>query len=71
MEFNTTIGITRDEVDEVESRLDELGDWCTSHLTHFGSCAIVMQAVIDKLDEITEFLDKAEDEANWVDADNE
>lgn len=39
------------DLEEIESRYDELAKWCTTKFSSFAACALVLQTVMDKVDE--------------------
>lgn len=56
------VSINRVDIQEVEDRMDELTAWLLSHYVSIGACAIVLQAIFDKIDKLKENFDENEEE---------
>lgn len=57
-EDNMTIEIDSRDIEEIENNFDDLGKWLTKHFTRFGAQAVVLSAVIEKVEELKEELAK-------------
>lgn len=59
-EDNMTIEIDSRDIEEIENNFDDLAGWLTEHFTRFGAQAVVLSAVIEKVEELKEELAKEE-----------
>lgn len=59
-EDNMTIEIDSRDIEEIENNFDDLGKWLTEHFARFGAQAVVLSAVIEKVEELKEELAKEE-----------
>lgn len=48
------------EYDAIENNFDDLGKWLTEHFTRFGAQAVVLSAVIEKVEELKKELAEEE-----------
>lgn len=46
------IEITKADVAEIDRKLPKLAAWLTENFSSFNTCAIILSAVYDKVDEI-------------------
>lgn len=60
-EDNMTIEIDSRDIEEIEKNIGILSEWLRSHYTRFGAQAIVLTAVLDKVEELKEVLAQEED----------
>lgn len=60
-ENNMTIEIDSRDIEEIENNFDNLGKWLTEHFTRFGAQAVVLSAIIEKIEELKEELAKEKD----------
>lgn len=59
-EDNMTIEIDSRDIEEIENNFDNLAKWLTEHFTSFAAQAVVLSAVIEKVEELKEELVKEE-----------
>lgn len=59
-EDNMTIEIDSRDIEEIENNFDDLGKWLTEHFTRFGAQAVVLSAVIEKVEELKKELAEEE-----------
>lgn len=59
-EDNMTIEIDSRDIEEIENNFDDLSKWLTEHFARFGAQAVVLSAVIEKVEELKEELSKEE-----------
>lgn len=59
-EDNMTIEIDSRDIEEIENNFDDLSKWLTEHFARFGAQAVVLSAVIEKVEELKEELAKEE-----------
>lgn len=57
---NMTIEIDIRDVEEIERNIEILAEWIMNHYTRIGAQAIVLTAILDKVDELKEELAKEE-----------
>ena len=55
------VSIDREDIEEIESKLSELTHWLTGHFVNIGAVALVLDAVIKRVEEVKEKLDETED----------
>lgn len=57
------VQIDREVLDEVEDTVtaDEFVQYLLSHTVNFGSCALIVQTILDKVTELREKLDNEEE----------
>lgn len=55
---NMTIEIDSRDIEEIENNFDDLGKWLTEHFTRFGAQAVVLSAIIEKVEELKKELTK-------------
>lgn len=60
-ENNMTIEIDSRDIEEIENNFDNLGKWLTEHFTRFGAQAVILSAIIEKIEELKEELAKEKD----------
>lgn len=60
-EDNMTIEIDSRDIEKIENNFDNLGKWLTDHFTRFGAQAVVLSAIIEKVEELKEELAKEKD----------
>lgn len=60
-EDNMTIEIDSRDIEEIENNFDDFGKWLTEHFTRFGAQAVVLSAIIEKIEELKEELAKEKD----------
>lgn len=51
-EDNMTIEIDSRDIEEIEDNFDDLDKWLTEHFTRFGAQAVVLSAIIEKVEEL-------------------
>lgn len=54
------IEITKEVLEEINSKMDELGGWCMNNFVNFESAYFVVQIVVNGLDEARRRLEKNE-----------
>lgn len=54
------IEITKEVLEEINSKMDELGGWCMNNFVNFESVCFVVQIVVNGLDEARKRLEKNE-----------
>lgn len=59
-EDNMTIEIDSRDIEEIENNFDDLSKWLTEHFVRFGAQAVVLSAVIEKVEELKEELAREE-----------
>lgn len=52
------IEITKEVLEEINSKMDELGGWCMNNFVNFESACFVVQIVVNGLDEARKRLEK-------------
>lgn len=57
---NMTIEIDIRDVEEIERNIEILAEWIMNHYTRISAQAIVLTAILDKVDELKEELAKEE-----------
>lgn len=57
------IEITRAALDEIEAKYDKLSNFLVSNYANFPACALILQTVMEKVDELKEkFREREENE---------
>lgn len=54
------IEITKEALEEINSKMDKLGEWCVNNFVNFESVCFVVQTIINGLDEARKELEKNE-----------
>lgn len=57
---NMTIEIDIRDIEEIENKFEILSEWLMNHYTRIGAQAVVLTAILDKVDELKEELAKEE-----------
>lgn len=59
-EDNMTVDIDSRDIEEIENNFDGLAKWLTEHFTSFSAQAVVLSAVVEKVEELKRELAEAE-----------
>lgn len=51
-EDNMTVEIDSRDIEEIENNFDGLAKWLTEHFTSFAAQAVVLSAVVEKVEEL-------------------
>mgnify|MGYP004651821473 FL=1 len=57
---NMTIEIDIRDIEEIENKFEILSEWLMNHYTHIGAQAVVLTAILDKVEELKRELAKEE-----------
>lgn len=57
-EFKMYIEITKETLEEINSKMDKLGEWCMNTFVNFESAYFVVQTVVNGLDDARKELEK-------------
>lgn len=57
---NMTIEIDIRDIEEIEKNIEILAEWLMNHYTRIGAQAVVLTAILDKVEELKEKLAKEE-----------
>ena len=50
------IEITKETLDEIDSKMDKLSAWCMNNFVNFESAYFVVQTIVNALDEVRKTL---------------
>lgn len=52
------IEITKEALEEINSKMDKLGEWCMNNFVNFESAYFVVQSIVNGLDDARKELEK-------------
>ena len=52
------VKITKETLEEINSKMDKLSEWCVNNFVNFESACFVVQTVVNGLDKVRRELEK-------------